>query len=323
MPATIEVRGLVKRYGPVTAVDEIDFTVDQGEFFGFLGPNGAGKTTTINVLCTLTQPTTGSVRVAGYDVLRESHFVRQRIGIIFQDPSLDTQLTAWENLALHARVYGIPSTSWRPRAEELLRMVELWERRHSLVRTFSGGMKRRLEIVRSLLHAPEILFLDEPTLGLDPQTRGQIWAYLTELRRQTGVTLFLTTHYLEEAEQCDRIAIIDHGRIIALDAPERLKARVARDIILLSTEDNTRAVQELKELFGLGPMIVDGTVRIEVERGDELIPQLARQLTVPIHSVSLRRPSLDDVFLALTGRQIRDEEASDLDLMREQVRARH
>jgi len=202
-------------------------------------------------------------------------------------------------------------------------MVELWERRNSLVRTFSGGMKRRLEIVRGLLHAPEILFLDEPTLGLDPQTRRQIWVYLAELRRQTGVTLFLTTHYLEEAEQCDRVAIIDHGRIIALDAPERLKARVGRDIILLSTQDNTRAVQELKERFGLVPMVVDGTVRIEAERGDELIPQLVRQLTVPIRSVSLRRPSLDDVFLALTGRQIRDEEASDLDLMRERMRVRH
>lgn len=319
---SIEVRDLVKRYGAITAVDGITFTVERGEFFGFLGPNGAGKTTTISVLCTLARPTTGTVRVAGFDVERMPHEVRQRIGIIFQDPSLDTQLTAWENLALHARVYGVPGTLWRPRATELLKMVELWDRRYSLVRTFSGGMKRRLEIVRGLLHSPEILFLDEPTLGLDPQTRRQIWAYLTELRRQIGVTLFLTTHYLEEAEQCDRVAIIDHGRIIALDAPERLKARVGRDIILLSTADNTRAAQELEQRFGLAPMVVDGVVRIEAERGDELIPQLVQHLTVAIKSVSLRRPSLDDVFLALTGRQMRDEDPSELDLMRERLRMR-
>jgi len=322
MTAAIEVRGLVKRYGEILAVAGVDFTVERGEFFGFLGPNGAGKTTTISILCTLTRPTEGTARVAGHDVVREPHRVRQKIGIIFQDPSLDTQLTAWENLALHARVYGVPGSVWRPRAEELLRLVELWERRHSLVRTFSGGMKRRLELVRGLLHNPEVLVLDEPTIGLDPQTRRQIWSHLLTLRRETGVTLFLTTHYLEEAEQCDRVAIIDHGRIIALDTPAALKARVAKDIVVLSTADNQRAADELRQRFGLEPMLVDGTLRIEAERGDELIPRLVRELTVPIQSASLRRPSLDDVFLALTGRQIRDEEASELDLFRERMRLR-
>jgi len=321
LPA-IEVQGLVKRYGEVLAVAGVDFTVERGEFFGFLGPNGAGKTTTISILCTLARPTEGTARVAGYDVVREPHLVRHKIGIIFQDPSLDTQLTAWENLALHARVYGVPGSVWRRRAEELLRLVELWERRNHLVRTFSGGMKRRLELVRGLLHDPEVLFLDEPTIGLDPQTRRQIWSYLLTLRRETGVTLFLTTHYLEEAEQCDRVAIIDHGRIIALDTPEALKARVGKDIVIVTTADNERAVQELRERFGLQPLLVDGTLRIEAERGDELIPRLIRELTVPIQSASLRRPSLDDVFLALTGRQIRDEEASERDLFRERLRAR-
>ncbi|MCS7257141.1 MAG: ATP-binding cassette domain-containing protein [Thermomicrobium sp.] len=322
MTAAIEVRGLVKRYGEILAVAGVDFTVERGEFFGFLGPNGAGKTTTISILCTLTRPTEGTARVAGHDVVREPHRVRQKIGIIFQDPSLDTQLTAWENLALHARVYGVPGSVWRPRAEELLRLVELWERRHSLVRTFSGGMKRRLELVRGLLHNPEVLVLDEPTIGLDPQTRRQIWSHLLTLRRETGVTLFLTTHYLEEAEQCDRVAIIDHGRIIALDTPAALKARVAKDIVVLTTAENQRAADELRQRFGLEPMLVDGTLRIEAERGDELIPRLVRELTVPIQSASLRRPSLDDVFLALTGRQIRDEEASELDLFRERMRLR-
>lgn len=322
MTAAIEVRGLVKRYGEILAVAGVDFTVERGEFFGFLGPNGAGKTTTISILCTLTRPTEGTARVAGHDVVREPHRVRQKIGIIFQDPSLDTQLTAWENLALHARVYGVPGSVWRPRAEELLRLVELWERRHSLVRTFSGGMKRRLELVRGLLHNPEVLVLDEPTIGLDPQTRRQIWSHLLTLRRETGVTLFLTTHYLEEAEQCDRVAIIDHGRIIALDTPAALKARVAKDIVVLTTAENQRAADELRQRFGLEPMLVDGTLRIEAERGDELIPRLVRELTVPIQTASLRRPSLDDVFLALTGRQIRDEEASELDLFRERMRLR-
>jgi ABC-2 type transport system ATP-binding protein len=322
MTAAIEVHELVKQYGDVTAVAGIDFTVARGEFFAFLGPNGAGKTTTINILCTLARPTSGRARVANCDVVREPHCVRERIGIIFQDPSLDTQLTAWENLALHARVYGVPGTLWRQRAEQLLRLVELWNRRHQLVRTFSGGMKRRLELVRGLLHRPEILFLDEPTLGLDPQTRRQIWSYLETLRRETGVTLFLTTHYLEEAEQCDRVAIIDHGRIIALDTPDRLKARVGRDIIVLATADDARAASELRERFGLQPLVVDGTLRVEVERGDTFIPELVRQLSVPIRSVSLRRPSLDDVFLALTGRQIRDEEPSSLDQLRERIRAR-
>jgi len=322
MTAAIEVHELVKQYGDVTAVAGIDFTVARGEFFAFLGPNGAGKTTTINILCTLACPTSGRARVANCDVVREPHRVRERIGIIFQDPSLDTQLTAWENLALHARVYGVPGTLWRQRAEQLLRLVELWNRRHQLVRTFSGGMKRRLELVRGLLHRPEILFLDEPTLGLDPQTRRQIWSYLETLRRETGVTLFLTTHYLEEAEQCDRVAIIDHGRIIALDTPDRLKARVGRDIIVLATADDARAASEMRERFSLQPLVVDGTLRVEVERGDTFIPEMVRQLSVPIRSVSLRRPSLDDVFLALTGRQIRDEEPSSLDELRERIRAR-
>jgi len=320
MADSIVVQGLVKRYGPVLAVNDVSFTVGEGEFFGFLGPNGAGKTTTISILCTLLRPTAGRAWVGGHEVSREPDAVRRAIGVIFQDPSLDTQLTAEENLALHARVYGLPSTVWRPRAEQLLKLVDLWERRRNSVRTFSGGMKRRLEIARGLLHQPHVLFLDEPTLGLDPQTRRGIWNYLEQLRAETGVTLFLTTHYLDEAERCDRVAIIDHGQIIALDTPDRLKSQVGKDIVTLTTADNARAAAELRERFGLSPSIVDGTVRVEAAQGASLIPQIVQHLTVPIQTVSLHRPTLDDVFVALTGRQIRDEEVSDLDRMRERVR---
>ena len=221
----IEVEGLVKRYNGLTAVDNLSFTVEPGELFGFLGPNGAGKTTTINILCTLLAPTGGTARVAGFDCVRQPTDVRRTIGIIFQDPSLDERLTAWENLLFHAMIYHVPARERRARTEAVLEMVELADRRHSLVRQFSGGMKRRLEIARGLLHRPQVLFLDEPTLGLDPQTRRRIWEVIGRLRQDHGLTLFLTTHYMEEAEVCDRVAIIDHGRLVALDRPEGLKQR--------------------------------------------------------------------------------------------------
>src|SRR3990172_6284064 len=221
----IQVDRLVKRYGSFTAVDGVSFEVRAGEVFGFLGPNGAGKTTTISVLCTLLRPTEGRVLVNGFDAVRQSDDVRRSIGLIFQDPSLDVELTAQENLDFHAFVYNVPSRESRARQEELLKMVELWERRNSLVKTLSGGMKRRLEIARGLLHRPKVLFLDEPTLGLDPQTRRHIWQYILGLREKEGITIFLTTHYMDEAEHSDRIAIIDRGKVVALDTPEQLKAR--------------------------------------------------------------------------------------------------
>jgi ABC-2 type transport system ATP-binding protein len=226
---SIWVDHLVRRFGATVAVDDISFAVPAGEFFGFLGPNGAGKTTTINMLCTLLRPSSGTARVNGFDVVTEANAVRRSIGLVFQDPSLDERLTAQENLEFHARIYNVPHAVWKERSERLLRMVDLWERRDHLVRTFSGGMRRRLELTRGLLHHPAVLFLDEPTLGLDPQTRAAIWRHLLELRAQEGVTLFLTTHYMEETEGCDRIAIIDHGRIVAIGSSAELKAQTNTD----------------------------------------------------------------------------------------------
>ena len=320
MVNVVEVEGLVRRYGTFTAVDGISFDVGAGEVFGFLGPNGAGKSTTIGMLCTLLRPTAGRAVVNGFDVVGRSDDVRRSIGLIFQDPSLDNYLTAQENLDFHAFAYDVPRAEARERADELLAMVELTERRHDQVKTFSGGMKRRLEIARGLLHRPRVLFLDEPTLGLDPQTRGHIWEYILGLREREGVTLFLTTHYMDEAEHCDRIAIIDHGKIVALDTPENLKAGVGGDVVILRTDDNAQARDEIRARFGLEPETRDGELRLEVPRGDEFIPDLVRGLSGRITSIGVHRPTLDDVFLKLTGRAIRDEEASSTDALRQMGR---
>jgi ABC-2 type transport system ATP-binding protein len=292
-----------------------------GEIFGFLGPNGAGKTTTISVLCTILKPTDGVVRVAGHDVVRQSADVRRSIGLIFQDPTLDVQLTAQENLDFHAFAYDVPPADARQRGEHLLKLLELWDRRGDLVKTFSGGMKRRLEIARGLLHRPRVLFLDEPTQGLDPQTRSLIWRYLLGLRESDGITLFMTTHYMDEAEYCDRIAIIDHGQIVALDTPDHLKAMVGGDVVSVRTDDNELAIQELRERWGLEPQVHGSELRLEVPRGDEFVPALVRGITPRVEAISIHRPTLDDVFVKLTGRAIREQESSDLDVMRQFGRA--
>jgi ABC-2 type transport system ATP-binding protein len=314
--SSIEVIDLVKSFGPLTAVDRVSFRVEDGEVFGFLGPNGAGKTTTINVLCTLMRPTAGRARVGGYDVATQRNAVRQSIGLVFQDPSLDDQLTAYENLQFHAYVYDVPGRERAQRIEEVLRVVELWDRRDAAVRTFSGGMKRRLEIARGILHHPRVLFLDEPTLGLDPQTREHVWEYILEVQRAHNITIFMTTHYMDEAEHCDRIAIIDLGKIVALDTPDALKRMVGVDIVTVQTEDSERAAREIRERYGLEPQRDDTRIRLEVEAGAEFIPRLVRELGVAIKSVDLHRPTLDDVFLKLTGRAIREGEADPLALMR-------
>ncbi len=315
MPS-IEVIGLTKRFGSLTAVDDISFQVEDGEVFGFLGPNGAGKTTTINILCTLMRPTSGGAKVAGYDAASQRDAVRQSIGLVFQDPSLDEQLTASENLQFHAHLYNVPGRERARRIEEVLRVVELWERRNAIVRTFSGGMKRRLEIARGMLHRPAVLFLDEPTLGLDPQTREHIWDYILGLQRAHRITIFMTTHYMEEAEHCDRIAIIDQGKIVALDTPDALKRMVRADIVTLQTEDNERATREIQERYGLKAQQEDSRIRLEVEDGAEFIPRLVRELGVSVVSADLHRPTLDDVFLKLTGRAIRKAEGAPVDMMR-------
>ncbi|NMI01021.1 ATP-binding cassette domain-containing protein [Pseudonocardia acidicola] len=302
----IEVDGLAKRFGEFEAVAGVGFTVGAGETFGFLGPNGAGKSTTINMLCTLLRPTAGWARVAGFDVAAQPAQVRRRIGLVFQDSTLDTYLTAAENLRFHAELYGLHRADYRRRSAQLLEMVELWDRRDELVRTFSGGMRRRLEIARGLLHAPRVLFLDEPTLGLDPQTRAHIWSYLEQLRTAEGTTVFLTTHHLDEAENCDRVAIIDHGRIVVDDPPDVLRARVGRDRMVLRTADDTAAAVALRDRFGIDAVTANGALRFGVADGESFVPDLVTGLGVRVLAVRTERPTLDDVFMTYTGRSMRD-----------------
>ncbi len=301
---------LRKSFKEIEAVRGVSFEVAAGEIFGFLGPNGAGKSTTIAMLCTLTRPDSGQARVAGHDVVKAQSLVRQRIGLVFQDPTLDEYLTASENLTFHAELYGVPKETLAPRMRQVLELVDLWERRRSLVGTFSGGMKRRLEIARGLLHSPRVLFLDEPTVGLDPQTRSGIWSYITELRRREQISIFLTTHYMDEAEYCDRIAIIDNGQLVAVDTPEALKAAIGEDRVELQTDDDQLALGRLKEEFSIEAKVSEGSVAFHVPAGEQFVPQLFARLGVPIRSVRVARPTLDDVFMTYTGRTIRDAESS-------------
>jgi ABC-2 type transport system ATP-binding protein len=308
-PPAIEVEGLVKSYGEVEAVRGVAFDVAPGEVFGFLGPNGAGKSTTINVLCTLTRPTAGTARVSGFDVVRQRDDVRRHIGLVFQDQTVDGYLTAAQNLRLHADLYGIERSSLADRMAQVLEMVDLWDRRDQQVMAFSGGMKRRLEIARGLLHSPRVLFLDEPTVGLDPQTRASIWRYLRALQETEGTTIFMTTHYMDEAEVCDRIAIIDQGEIAVLDTPEALKARVGADRIVLGTTDDDAALAALEDRFGIEASRSEGAVAFHVADGEAFVPRLFAELGVGITTVALSRPTLDDVFFRYTGSTIRDAES--------------
>jgi ABC-2 type transport system ATP-binding protein len=307
-PVAIEVRGLKKNYDEVEAVRGVEFEVATGEVFGFLGPNGAGKTTTINMLCTLVTPTAGSASVAGHDVVHERDDVRRNIGLVFQDPTLDGYLTAEQNLRLHAELYGVQSDLVKPRMQQVMTMVGLWDRKDSVVGTFSGGMRRRLEIARGLMHSPRVLFLDEPTIGLDPQTRRSIWEYIRELKEREEITIFMTTHYMDEAEWCDRIAIMDHGEIVALESPEILKAGVGTDRIIIHTDDNDAAIAALADRFGIEASKSEGAVSFGVLAGEEFVPRLFAELGVPIKAVNVSRPTLDDVFMSYTGSTIRDAE---------------
>jgi ABC-2 type transport system ATP-binding protein len=317
----ITVNNLTKRFKSLTAVDGISFAVNEGEVFGFLGPNGAGKTTTINILCTLIAPTGGHAEIAGFDCTKYPDQVRAAIGLIFQDTTLDTGLTAYENLKFHAYLYNLDRRLTERRIDEMLDVVELRNRKRDLIKNFSGGMKRRLEIARGLLHYPRVLFLDEPTLGLDPQTRNTMWDFINTLRKKEKITVFMTTHYMEEAENCDRIAIIDHGRIIAEGTPALLKEMVHGDVIHIMTADNQRAVQEIQRTFGIAAREENGGLALVTEKGDEFIPRLIHSLPVQILSVTLKKPTLNDVFLKLTGRTIRDDVLQDdKEITREFVR---
>src|SRR4051794_6287766 len=300
-PPAIEVTDLVKSYGDVEAVRGVSFAVGAGEVFGFLGPNGAGKSTTINMLCTLATPTSGAARVSGYDVVTQRDAVRRHIGLVFQDPTLDGYLTAEQNLRLHAELYGIDPGAIPGRMDQMLAMVDLADRRDQPVMTFSGGMRRRLEIARGLLHSPRVLFLDEPTIGLDPQTRSSIWRYIRALQESEGTTIFMTTHYMDEAEFCDRIAIMDRGEIVVLDTPETLKASVGADRVVLGTADNDAALAALNDRFGIEATVAEGAVTFHVENGEAFVPRLFAELDVAITSVAVSRPTLDDVFMRHTG----------------------
>lgn len=306
--AAVEVHKLVKTFKSVEAAKGIDLVVHAGETFGFLGPNGAGKSTTIKILCTLADATSGSARVAGFDVATERDAVRRSIGLVFQEPTLDGYLTAEQNLIFHGELYGVDKSTAAPRRKEVMEMVGLWDRKDDLVNTFSGGMRRRLEIARGLLHSPKVLFLDEPTIGLDPQTRASIWQYIGELHKREEITVFVTTHYMDEAENCDRIAIIDQGRIVALDTPAALKAGVGKDRVSISTADDKAAIAALKDRFDLEAKMVEGLVTFPVADGAAFVPQLFEKLGIAIKSVAVARPTLDDVFLNFTGTSLRDAE---------------
>lgn len=313
MEIAIKTVDLTKKFDELTAVDHVSFEVWQGEIFGFLGPNGAGKTTTIRMLTTLLKPTEGTAKVWGYDIMKERDAVRKSIGIVFQEPSLDDLLTGKENLDFHGRIYGMPKAERERRIKELLELAQLSERADDLVRTYSGGMRRRLEIARGLMHHPKVLFLDEPTLGLDPQTRRAVWSYIQRMNKDEEVTIFLTTHYMEEADHlCERIAIIDYGRIVAMDTPEKLKSRIGGEVVHLKTsETNPKIMKKLSEEDFVQDirMIREGFV-LTVKNGQRAVPRLieaATQLGVTVEECSIHTPNLEDVFLHYTGRRIREE----------------
>lgn len=317
----IRVENLVKRFGNLTAVDDVSFEVEEGSIFGFLGPNGAGKTTTISILCTLLAPTSGRTFINGFDCNVESSQVRSSIGIVFQDSSLDKDLTARENLIFHAYLYNVAKAERRQRIEDALRFVDLTDRADDLVKKFSGGMKRRLEVARGLIHRPKVLFLDEPTLGLDPQSRANLWDFIVTLPERHKVTIFMTTHYMEEAEVCNRIAIIDRGRIIASGSPSELKKIVGGDVIYLKTNDNRKAIEDIRRLFDTDVSEKDGEIFISAMKGEACIPALIREVGDSVLSVRMQRPTLNDVFLKLTGKEIREGNASENDDIKTMVRS--
>ena len=313
----IETHQLTKAYNSFKAVDELSITVESGEIFGLLGPNGAGKTTTISMLCTILKPTSGTAKINGFDVIKQANQVRRSIGIVFQDPSIDDRLTGRENLYIHANMYGVPASEQKERIDRILKLIELEERADDLMRTYSGGMRRRLELGRGLIHYPKVLFLDEPTVGLDPQTRDHIWKYILDLKKAHDITVVLTTHYMDEADRLsDRIAIMDYGKIVILDSPSKLKETLEGDVVVIRA-NNVDALSELvTKWLGLSQnQIVDGALEVTVRNGKVVMPrimELATQNNIYVESVLLREPNLEDVFLHYTGRNIREDTTKEL-----------
>lgn len=316
----VTVENLTKKFGDFTAVDNVSFDIDEGEIFGLLGPNGAGKSTTISILATMADPTSGKALVNGHDIAEDEDGVRKSIGIVFQDQSLDEELTAWENMDFHGRLYRIPGDIRRERTKELLELVGLYERKDDPVKTFSGGMRRRLEIARGLLHRPKVLFLDEPTLGLDPQTRNYLWEYIENLNREFGISVIVTTHYMDEADRlCDRIGIIDKGRIVALDTPENLKNIIGGDLITVRASDFRDKISALNQPWIENIECYEDFFTITLSGAEEHLTAIIEALVengIAITSVSIHKPTLEDVFLHYTGKTIRDAEADSKDRMR-------
>ena len=312
MTVAIHIQNLTRRFNGLVAVDNISFDIEAGEIFGLLGPNGAGKTTTLSMLSTMLKPTSGSATVNGIDIERDEDGVRKSIGIVFQDQSLDEELTAWENMDFHGRLYRIPADMRKQRITELLNLVELEDRKDDIVKTFSGGMRRRLEIARGLLHHPTVLFLDEPTLGLDPQTRNHLWQYIATLAKEKGITIILTTHYMEELRLCNRVAIIDHGKIIALDTPKNLKDGIGGDVVTIRSPDPAAIIAALSEPWITRVEQHNDEVIVSLQNAEQHISTIVTLLNtnrVPIESIAIHKPTLEDVFLSFTGKTIREEEA--------------
>jgi ABC-2 type transport system ATP-binding protein len=324
----IETIALTKDFNGLKAVDGLNLEIKEGELFGLLGPNGAGKTTTLKMLSTLINPSSGKASVAGFDINLEKDLVRESIGMVFQDISLDIELTGRENLDFHARMYGMEKDLRRNRIDEVLDLVALEDKRDIFVKYYSGGMQRRLEIARGLMHYPKVLFLDEPTLGLDAQTRRVIWDYIKELSKNENITIILTTHYMEEADfLCDRVGIMDFGRIVALGNPDELKDKVGEDRISLEIKNPTK---ETEEIFNALEWVMDadlhdGSLELNVKSAEKRIPaviDVSNQNNIEITSVSLRKPTLEDVFLNYTGRTIREAESAPRDRSKQNMRIR-
>lgn len=321
----IKVDGLAKAFGQVKAVDGVSFDVKRGEVFGFLGPNGAGKSTTINVLTTMLRPTSGKAAVCGFDVLSHANDVRRKVGVVPQEFTADEDMTGYENILLCASLYGMPRSDAKPHADELLKLVELQDAANRKVKTYSGGMRRRLEIACGLINYPTLLFLDEPTLGLDVQTRAAVWQYIRTLKEQYGMTLFLTTHYLEEADSlCDRIAIIDHGHIVKIGTPAELKSGIGGDVIVLGVkESEPDLTAEISKIDLVKEVKKNGNdYRIKASKGDEVSPQvitLATAIGLHVTKISITKPTLDEAYLELTGKSIREEEVNRMQVFSQRI----